>query len=327
MTLKDFYAKAVRVGMENDPRGVDAAKADMAAAKKQYGELKEKEREYFDVARLENPYADTRILNGPEEVELKRIMAGIDMGEGELVLADRLNEKGRGIDAVITHHPGGHALAQLPLVMNIQSGIYASVGVPIGQAESVLAPRIDEVTSRLQPVNHQRSTDAARLLELPFMCMHTVADNCVATFLADLFDNEKPEKLGDIMELLHAIPEFAIARREQTGPVLEVGKDKSSVGKVVVEMTGGTEGAKEMYAKLARSGVSTVVGMHYSKEHLEAAKEEHLNVVLAGHISSDNLGLNLLFDACFGDKVEVIQASGFRRVGRKPVEKPRISSD
>ena len=34
--------------------------------------------------------------------------------------------------------------------------------------------------------------------------------------------------------------------------------------------------------------------MHISEEHRKEAEKSHLNVVVAGHISSDNLGLNLL---------------------------------
>jgi predicted ATPase len=36
--------------------------------------------------------------------------------------------------------------------------------------------------------------------------------------------------------------------------------------------------------------------MHLSEDHYKHAKGEHINVVIAGHIASDNLGLNLLLD-------------------------------
>ena len=47
--------------------------------------------------------------------------------------------------------------------------------------------------------------------------------------------------------------------------------------------------------------------------------KHHLNIVLAGHISSDNLGLNLLFDKLekkFVQKLEFVECSGFRRFRR-----------
>jgi hypothetical protein len=48
--------------------------------------------------------------------------------------------------------------------------------------------------------------------------------------------------------------------------------------------------------KLAQAGVGTIVAMHMSEDHRKNAEKFHINVVIAGHISSDNLGLNLVFD-------------------------------
>jgi len=42
--------------------------------------------------------------------------------------------------------------------------------------------------------------------------------------------------------------------------------------------------------------VGTIVGMHMSQEHLKNAEKYNINVDIAGHIPSDNLGVNLLLD-------------------------------
>ena len=42
--------------------------------------------------------------------------------------------------------------------------------------------------------------------------------------------------------------------------------------------------------------VGTLVGMHYSEGHRKRAEELKLNLVIAGHISSDVLGMNLILD-------------------------------
>lgn len=318
MTLEEFYRKAVQTGMRNDLRGFDAAAADREKAKKEFSALTEDEKKYFDFERTENPYSDTRILYGDPSQAVDAVMAAIDIDESSILLADRLREKGRRIDAVVGHHPRGHALAQLPDVMEIQAGIHGFLGVPIAQAEGILAPRLKEVASRLQPANHQKTTDAAKLLDVPFLCIHTPCDNCVANHLTQIFDANAPPTLGDVLEMLHEIPEYATARREQTGPEIACGDKKSKTGKIFVDMTGGTEGPKEMYQKFAQSTeISTIVGMHFSKEHLEEAKKNHLNIVLAGHISSDNLGVNLLLDDCLPGNVQIIEAGGFRRVDRR----------
>ena len=51
-------------------------------------------------------------------------------------------------------------------------------------------------------------------------------------------------------------------------------------------MTGGTEGSKDIFEKLSSSGVSTLVGMHFSEDHLEKAKKANLNAIVAGHIQA-----------------------------------------
>ena len=82
-------------------------------------------------------------------------------------------------------------------------------------------------------------------------------------------------------------------------------------------MTGGTEGAKAIFQSLTNSGVNTIVGMHISEEHRKEAEKSHLNIVVAGHISSDNLGLNLLLDETLKDNAfEILECSGFRRFSR-----------
>jgi hypothetical protein len=59
--------------------------------------------------------------------------------------------------------------------------------------------------------------------------------------------------------------------------------------------------------------------MHLSEEHFKKVKDANLNVVIAGHISSDTLGLNLLLDRIEKESKEtfqVISFSGFDRIKR-----------
>jgi hypothetical protein len=56
--------------------------------------------------------------------------------------------------------------------------------------------------------------------------------------------------------------------------------------------------------------------MHIGEDHRKEAKKNHINMVIAGHISSDNLGVNLMLDHVLDNDIEVVAASGFRRVVR-----------
>ncbi|HEY5999080.1 MAG TPA: NGG1p interacting factor NIF3 [bacterium] len=316
MRLDEFYKIAVQAGRDADPRGAERIEKELAAAKKEYDELKDKDKPFFDTERLTNPYADTRILNGAPETEVRAVLVGIDMEVGEVLLADRLREK-RGLDLVLSHHPEGRALAKLGDVMAMQADILNAFGVPIATAEGILAGRISEVSRRLLPVNHTRAVDAARLLGLPFLCVHTPGDNNVVTFLQKIFDGKKPDTVGDVVEILREIPEYRHSASLSVPPKVVAGAEKNRAGRVLVDMTGGTEGSKEVFEKLSRTDVGTVVCMHLSEEHIKEAEKNHINAVIAGHIASDNLGINLVLDAIEKHgALEVIETSGFTRFKR-----------
>ena len=69
-----------------------------------------------------------------------------------------------------------------------------------------------------------------------------------------------------------------------------------------------------MIEALSKAGVNTIVMMNISDRLLDECKKYYMNIVCAGHISSDSLGINLLFKA-IKDKTkenfEIIPASGY----------------
>lgn len=319
MKLEKLYKNAVQIGIQNDLRGKQEIKKILNDEKEKYEKLKEDEAEYYDKDKLFNPFSDTRVLNGDLKTDVKKMIVGIDMEIGEILLTHLLNkEQDQKIDLIVSHHPEGFALAQLYDVMKLQADLLANYGITISVAEQLMGKRISEIERRLMPVNHNRSVDAAKIFGLPMMCIHTPSDNCVTNYLKKRFEKEKPYKLKDVMSLLKSLPEYKNSAKIQVPPKIVSGSEDSKSGKIFVDMTGGTEGSKDIFEKYATSGVSTLVCMHLSEEHLENAKKANLNVVIAGHIASDNLGLNLLFDELEKEaKLEFVNVSGFERIRRK----------
>jgi len=318
VTLEELYKAAVAEGIANDPRGEAVVRNELELRKSEYNKLSESEQKEYDVERLVNPYDDTRILYGAKDTKVMRAIVGIDMEGPELLLADRLNTLGKKIDVVISHHPEGHAYANFYRVMGIQPDILANAGVPINIAEGLMDKRMHEVERKVMPANHMRAVDTARMLGIPFMCMHTVCDNCVASYLKKYLDDKKPSRLKDLVECLKEIPEYKLASRECIGPKIIVGSEDRRSGKIYVDMTGGTEGPPEILNKMSESGISTVVAMHMSEDHIKKAKEANLNVVIAGHMASDTLGVNLLLGKIirkFG-AIEILSCSGYRYLSR-----------
>jgi len=316
MKLEDIYRMAIEMGIEADPRSSEEIQKVLDEAKEGYEKLEGRKREIHDMDNLWNPYADSRILVGEGEREIGSVMVGVDITPGEVVLADRLMDKGKGAEAIIGHHPRGRAAANFYEVMHMQENMLEQIGVGITVAEGILAPRINEVMRGVHPINYNQSVDACRLLSIPFMCIHSPADNHAQRFLQKLFDDDPPERVNDIIDQLGNIPEFDTANRENAGPMIFVGDKKRKAGKILVKMTGGTSGPKEVYESLSKAGVGTVVCMHLPEKHIEEAENNHINVVVSGHMASDSLGLNLIMDKIEGEGVSIVPCSSYIRVKR-----------
>ena len=322
MKLAQMYETAIRMGTDADPRGRAAVERSLIMAKRRFEELPDYLKDVFDAEELTNPYADTRIYVGDRDAEVGALLAGIDMNVGEVLLADRLREKGRRIDAIYTHHPEGMALSKLDRVMEMQAEIWESWGVPINFGESVMDERRVEVRRRFMPMNVDQAIDAARLLDVPFFSAHTPTDNLVTAFLTRYLAEREPLLVDDVRRALFDVPEYRLAAARGSGPYVVEEKAGKRAGKVWVDMTGGTEGPVPIIEKLADHGVGTIVDMHMSPGLRKVAEDNHIHVVIAGHISSDSLGVNLLLDDFERRGVEIVPTSGLIRVRRDAEWKP-----
>lgn len=321
MKLKDVYQLAIDMGVASDPRGKSGVKKMLDKANKEYKELSEKKKKFFDKENLTNPYSDTRILYGEPNREIKRVIAGIDADGAEVLLADRLTEKGKKIDLVISHHPTGHALASLDEVMDVQVDMYAQAGVPENIAHALFEERKSLVKRGIGPLNHAQAVDIARLLDMPIMAIHTVWDNLGNDFMNKNIENRKFDTLEELLDAINDIPEFTEAVRGKCPPAIVAGSPKSRTGRVVVSFTGGTNPSKQLYIELGKAGVGTVVEMHVPEDAVQALRKMHVNVIDAGHMAADSVGANLFLDELEKRGVEVIPCSGLIRVKRTPKKK------
>jgi len=343
MTIKQIYNLAIELGITADPRGKLGVAKWLDLQKKSYLKLEKEKKELYDKEKLTNPYADTRFHFGDPDTKVKTILAGIEIEEAEIALASAMDNSyqlaclkaviskntknpiqitnnhilSTKPDLIITHHPVGKALAALDDVMKMQADMMASYGVPINVAEGVMKERMQQVSRSIAPINHMRPVDAAKMANIPYMNIHTPADNLVFQYLQKMMDRKKPETVGEILEILNNIPEYKEATKNNAGPRIFAGDPGSRCGKIVCfDITGGTSGAKEIYPELVRAGVGTVISMHMKDESRDEAIKNHLNVVIAGHISSDSIGMNLLLDKLAQKGIKIIPTSGLIRVKR-----------
>lgn len=313
MKTKDIYNLAIQIGIGADLRGKEAVVKILQRKKEKYEKLSSQDKEEFDIDSLENPYSDSRVLQISEDKEIKKILFGIDIEPAEILMAKEIG----GIDLIISHHPLGKALANLADVMAMQCDVLSLYGVPINVAEGLMKEKISEVARGVNARNHQRTVDAAKILGFNLVCLHTVCDNLAAKFLKEKVDSASLSRIEDLMSLLKEIPEYKEAVKIGAGPKIYVGSPESHCGKIAVtEITGGAEGSPKIYEKMAQAGIGTVIGMHVSEDHKKEAETANVNVVIAGHMSSDSLGVNLFLDELEKRGIEIVPCSGLIRVSR-----------
>lgn len=260
----------------------------------------------LEMAGLTEIPADTGIL--VEGTNIKKVLAGIDMEAGEILLAKR-----QGYDLVLSHHPtGGSPHLDLHKVMTRQIDKMVENGVPINKAQKALAEKMGQVERGLHVTNYDRATSAAKALEMPFMNIHVPADilaeQVVDAHLQKALANKEQPTLGDVIEAMLEIPEF---KNALTKPKIRVGSEKDFAGKIVVTMSRGTGGGPDVDLAYFEAGVGTLVVMHAQEDVLKAVREQGIgNIIVAGHMASDSIGMNRILDALEEKGLEVTRISG-----------------
>ncbi|SET25020.1 Nif3-like dinuclear metal center hexameric protein [Anaerobranca gottschalkii] len=260
----------------------------------------------LQLAGLDEVPEDSGIIVEGENI--KKVAIGVDMELAEMLLAKEL-----GVDLVITHHPkGGSPMINLHKVMKAQIDRMVEAGVPINKAQKALAEKVGQVERGLHVSNYDRVVSAAKLLKMPFMGVHTPTDILAEKKVQSHLDNalkDKPKAtLDDVIKALEELPEY---QKTQAKPVIRVGSKDDYAGKVFVTMAGGTGGGANVAKAYFEAGVGTLVCMHMPEDVIKAVKEQNIgNVVVAGHMASDSVGINQFIKALEEKGLEVIRMSG-----------------
>ena len=237
---------------------------------------------------------------------IKKVLFGVDMQTAEILLARQL-----GADCVITHHPqSGDPKINLYQVMANQIDRMVKAGVPINKAQKALSKQKDKVERAAHPVNYDQPASAARLLNMPFMAMHTPCDILAENKVQEHLDLrlKADSKLQDVINALLELPEY---KNTKAQPKIRVGGKDDYAGKVFVTMAGGTGGGAAVTKAYFEAGIGTLVVMHMPEDVLDAVKEQNIgNVIVAGHMASDSVGINQVIARLEAEGIEVLRCSG-----------------
>jgi hypothetical protein len=238
---------------------------------------------------------------------ISHLLLGIDVGTSELFMARQL-----GYHAVIAHHPAGYA-GPFWEVYRLHVGQMVAAGVPRAEAEAAVAERIAGFEAAAQRENYDHVASVARLLETPFLNIHSPLDEVgrhimQATVDAALAANPAAT-VADLRAALLRLPEFAAARTQMQ---VALGAWDAPAGRVVVSHGAYTNGGYHVARAYLTHGVNTVCSIHFPLEDAQrlAAEGVRGNILVMGHIAGDSVGINPYVARLRADGLEVTTFSG-----------------
>lgn len=260
----------------------------------------------LDLANLTELPADSGITVEGENI--KKVLIGIDMDTPELLLAEKME-----FDCVVSHHPKtGSQVVDFDKVMDVQIDKMVEFGVPINRAQKALSKKKNSVNIGSHVSNYDRVASFAKLMDMPYLNIHMPADMIGEKFTQEYLDtafaNEPKATLQDVCDKLNELP---IYKDALASPVVRVGSPSSYAGKIAVLFAGGTNGGSDVYKSYFDAGVGTIVCMHTPENVIKDVREQNIgNVIVAGHMASDSIGLNKLIEAWENAGFEVVKMSG-----------------
>ena len=261
----------------------------------------------LELAGARNLAADSAVY--VEGSDLERLMVGIDIGAGDLLLARQL-----GVEGVVAHHPaGGTATLNFPEVLTRHVELMVEHGVPATAARDAIQGMMMRALLRAQASNFDHVPSVARLLGMPFLNLHLPLDELGRRVMEDTI-REHTEPLGDTARVQHAIdalmtlPEFANA---PTRIMVPVGAVDEPLGKFAVVHGAGTNGGYPVARAYFEHGTRTVLYIHVAPEEAERLRREGGgNLIVSGHIASDLVGINRFVAALEERGLQVVRMSG-----------------
>jgi putative NIF3 family GTP cyclohydrolase 1 type 2 len=241
----------------------------------------------LNIAELREILEDSVIYVSGENIH--KVLFGIDAGVPELLLAKQLD-----YDAVIAHHPqGGTASVNFQEVFKRHVQQMVEVGIPLKEAEKAVRQKLEDLEVDGHTRNYGHAVDAARLLKMPYMNIHTPLDEVGRRVMARQITRRtrKDATVQDVVAALNELPEF---KNAVTKVKIRLGRADNSAGRVVVSHGAGTNGGHEVTKAYFKHGVGTVVYIHIGVEDLRRLKTDQKtgNLIVTGHIASDSIGIN-----------------------------------
>ncbi len=260
----------------------------------------------LDMAGLTQIPGDSAIYHPGQGI--RKVMFGIDIKAPEVKIAADL-----GFDAAISHHPtGGDARLQFYRVLYRHLDQLTAAGVPSDSVQDMIDHLAEEHRIMASMSNYDHDPSVARLLDMPYMNIHTPLDEIGRRRLQDAADQLAPT--NTIAQLMaHFDASFGEFRNADTQIELRMGRLDNPMGKVVMSHGAGTNGGYPVAKAYFDHGVNTVIYIHCrpaDSKKLIAEFGDRVNLIVTGHIVSDSIGINPYIDELRKRGIDVTTLSG-----------------
>jgi len=239
---------------------------------------------------------------------IKKLMLGIDIKAPELKIAVDM-----GFDAAMSHHPtGGQARLQFYKVLYRHVGQMVAAGVPHETASTIIDELAEDHKAMAAMSNYDHEPSVARLLNLPYMNIHTPLDEIGRRRLQAAADELAVTDTVDVL-MSHLLASFGEFRNAETEIELRMGNLNNAIGKVVMSHGAGTNGGYPVAKALIDHGVDTVIYIHCRPADSKKLTDEYgdtKNLIVTGHIVSDSIGINPYVERLREEGIEVTTLSG-----------------
>lgn len=261
----------------------------------------------LDMAGWADPPTDCGIYH--PGTAIKRLLVGLDIDTGDVLLARHL-----GFDAVLAHHfDGCEARLTAWQVYWRHVELMAAMGVPRATAEAVVEERVEDLRILAHAANYNRVSGAARLLEMPFLSIHSPLDEIGRRMMQEAVDElmlaEPKATVAEVAAHLHArFREFQLA---PTRIAVRHGNPDSPARRVIVAHGALTNGGADIARAYFDHGIDTVIYIHIAPTELrKLEKGGRGSLIITGHIAADSLGINAYLAELTKRGVEVVRLNG-----------------
>jgi hypothetical protein len=260
----------------------------------------------LDMANLDETPGDSGVHHSGSGIT--RVLIGIDLKQAELKLAKDL-----GYDCAIGHHPSaGSSILRYHEVLLRHIDQMVKAGVPEDVARGVMLETVESRRIFGSMQNYDHVPSIARLLDMPYLNVHTPLDEIGRRRMAEAVDKLDADATVESL-IAHFYETFGEFRNAETSIEVRVGKPTNRLGRVAVAHGAGTNGGYPVAKAYFDHGIDTVLYIHCRPEDSRKLKQEFADaktLIVTGHIASDSVGINPYIDRLSEEGLDVTRFSG-----------------